>query len=444
MNESQSQSLNDSQILTLLNDRFKEDGVLDTLKLLVRKEILEKIQGESKPKKIKRDFEQKVGDCFIADFLKTHQFYCTYQIFLAECQMNLQDLLETQELLTLSGLGLRDYEDYVYKLSSGTISALEILQKTIKKKYHVEKMDHSCQTETGEESYEEKMKKIERNYLKKIDYSRLNDMLTIEERMQQYSKSCEIKYQTQLELEISRLRDHEINQMRMEERARYEQKLNQLKSGDNEDYQKKLEELKEKEKDALHRLKIKMKMMEEENFKKRNELQIKIDEIEEEKKKFHRHKCLESEEVQREMKELEIAKSKIKKEIQEYQNSRQTLERESQKQAEMQAQFWKEKTDKESKSYKENLKQNNDQDWIAYQKDSCTRLQQQRQYLQEENEFLRNELTEINYKLKIQSQELDKCRQELLVAKDERDIEHNFVQRLEGQLRLIKRAQEIG
>ena len=29
------------------------------------------------------------------------------------------------------------------------------------------------------------------------------------------------------------------------------------------------------------------------------------------------------------MKELEIAKSKIKKEIQEYQNSRQTLERES-------------------------------------------------------------------------------------------------------------------
>ena len=41
-------------------------------------------------------------------------------------------------------MGLRDYEDYVYKLSSGTISALEILQKTIKRKYHVEKMDHSC------------------------------------------------------------------------------------------------------------------------------------------------------------------------------------------------------------------------------------------------------------------------------------------------------------
>jgi hypothetical protein len=67
------------------------------------------------------------------------------------------DYLGTQELCTLLGLNIREYEDYLQRIDRGEISALEVLIGVIRRKEAVERIDHSCQTDAGEPTYEERM-----------------------------------------------------------------------------------------------------------------------------------------------------------------------------------------------------------------------------------------------------------------------------------------------
>ncbi|CAK69710.1 unnamed protein product (macronuclear) [Paramecium tetraurelia] len=436
MRQEESESLTESQVLLFMNEKMREEGMLDRIKLQVRKEIVDKLMQEPKSKKPKRQFDLKVADCFVINFLQTQNFLCTAEIFIQECGLDRVDILQTQELLQLHGLTIRDYEQHLFQLQQGTISALEIMRSVIKRKYQVEKSDHSCQTDEREETYEQKMRNLENGFLKKVNYSRLHDMQTIEERMNNLRKDIEQKYQAKLEAEIVRLREHEMEMIRQEERIRYEKMLKQMKSGADEEYTEKLKELKKKEEDALIRINAKLKAIEQDKFEKQQEIQRQLHELEQEKIKYHRHKCLDSDVVKQELAEMDAIKLDLRKAMDEYKKSKESLDQQNIKQAEMLNEYWKEKIAKEREAKKEDGI-DDETDWVKYQKDNCSRLQKQREYLLSENETLRQEINELNYKIQEVQKELDKCRNELMQAKDERDVEHNYSMRLEGQIRII-------
>lgn len=71
-------------------------------------------------------------------------------------------------------------------------------------------MDHSCQTEAGIETYEQRMAKVESEYLRRVDYFKLTNAATLEERLTAVRRECEQRYRAQLEHEVERLRTAEL------------------------------------------------------------------------------------------------------------------------------------------------------------------------------------------------------------------------------------------
>ena len=124
-----------------------------------------------------------------------------------------------------------------------------------------------CQTlteEVGDESLslEQKLRRLDLNYLEKADAERAAPFKSLESRMLKYKQECEQRYKTDLDNEVRRLKEFEVSRIRLEEAARYRDRMESFRNEMEELHLEKVKELKLREQSAMDRLRSKEQELE--------------------------------------------------------------------------------------------------------------------------------------------------------------------------------------
>ena len=85
-----------------------------------------------------------------------------------------------------------------------------------------------CQTEDASSemlSLDEKLRRIDQNFLEAKDMERAAPFKSLEQRMLKYKQECEARFQNDLQSEIKRLKEFEVSRIRIEEAAKYRDKM---------------------------------------------------------------------------------------------------------------------------------------------------------------------------------------------------------------------------
>ena len=106
-------------------------------------------------------------------------------------------------------------------------------------------------------SIDQKLSRIDHNYLDKVDVERAAPFKTMEQRMLKYKQECELRYKTDLANEIRRLKEFEVSRIRMEEASRYRDRMESFRLEMETMHLEKVKELKTREENAIERIKSK-------------------------------------------------------------------------------------------------------------------------------------------------------------------------------------------
>ena len=101
---------------------------------------------------------------------------------------------------------------------------------------------------------DEKLRRIDHNFLEAKDMERAAPFKSLEQRMLKYKQECELRYQTDLQNEIRRLKEFEVSRIRIEEAAKYRDKMEAFRQEMENLHLDKVRELKQREENAMDRI----------------------------------------------------------------------------------------------------------------------------------------------------------------------------------------------
>lgn len=103
-------------------------------------------------------------------------------------------------------------------------------------------------------SLDEKLRKIDQNFLEAKDIERAAPYKSLEQRMLKYKQECEARFQNDLQTEIRRLKEFEVSRIRIEEAAKYRDKMEAFRQEMENLHLDKVRELKQREENAMERI----------------------------------------------------------------------------------------------------------------------------------------------------------------------------------------------
>eukprot|EP00347_Sterkiella_histriomuscorum_P022258 403331120 len=280
----------ENELKRRLYENMKKAGILDGLKSNMRGRLYEqlKLKNDKSGLNIKDQSNRlsfKLAISIIADLMQKCDMQYALSVFLPECGIQ-QEILSKPEILEV--LKLDKDENY---LNSGTSSkqSKEItpllidLMDILKQNGSVKPNMSSCYIQTeeaGEESLslDQKLRKIDNNYMEKQDIERLMPFKALEERMLKYKQECDLQYKMDLENEVRRLREFESSKIRMDEAQKYRLKLQEYRDDLEKLQQDKLKELKIRENEAWERIKNKERDLDKISFEYRQK-QLRDEEV---------------------------------------------------------------------------------------------------------------------------------------------------------------------
>lgn len=132
-------------------------------------------------------------------------------------------------------------------------------------------VDASAQTDESLEglSVDQRLRRIDLNFMEKIEAERMMPYKTLEERMVKYKRECDERARQEVLSEVARVREIEVSHVRLEEAARYRTKLNDFRSELDVIHEQKVRELKIREQETLERWKAKEREIEAAGFEHR-------------------------------------------------------------------------------------------------------------------------------------------------------------------------------
>ena len=113
---------------------------------------------------------------------------------------------------------------------------------------------------------DQKLKRVDYNYLEKVDMERAAPFKSLEERMLKFKHECEARYKNDLQSEVRRLKEFEVSRIRIEEAARYRDKMEAFRTEMENLHLEKVKELKMREESVMDRIKGKERELEKTAF----------------------------------------------------------------------------------------------------------------------------------------------------------------------------------
>jgi len=249
---------------------FKEAGLHDHLKSQMRYDIIQKIQKKSLASTANKENMNTINQSkentlnfrilisVVSEFLEFYGYNYTQAVFLPEAKHTNQTLTKSEiiEILHLNKIISRDDPSPILnKIIDFTDRQLDSNKDT---------SSVQCQTdfEGRNVNLEDKLRNIDYEYLQKIDGERNYTQQSFEEKFTKFKKEYDQRMKAELNSEITRIREFELANIRLDEAEKYRLKMEQYRDELDKVYTDKLQKLREREKDTIERCKQQLKALE--------------------------------------------------------------------------------------------------------------------------------------------------------------------------------------
>ncbi|KRX11042.1 hypothetical protein PPERSA_05151 [Pseudocohnilembus persalinus] len=143
-----------------------------------------------------------------------------------------------------------------------------------KKQKRIYKTESGTQTDYGDSimNLENKLNFVDQQWKERVQREMAPTAASIEERMERFKKEYETRMKADMQAEITRIRNFEISNIRLEENEKAANEMQEYREELEKKYQEKLQRLREREKETLDRCAQKMKDIESYNHDHRQKL----------------------------------------------------------------------------------------------------------------------------------------------------------------------------
>jgi oral-facial-digital syndrome 1 protein len=242
---------------------LKKNGMLDEIKSQLRAQLLNRLQGkfttgsagalsgEAKSEESTK-FKRRIICSLIGDYLQKENLLYSQSVFVPETGFS-QSLFSVTELEQFFKLPKNPSEERCV-LDFMVGGMLDISLGGYK-----DRSEQFVQTEDLEDNLtlDQKLKKIDNEYLAAQITERQLPFRELEERMIKYKREVDTKMRLDLAAEVSKVREIEIASIKLEESAKYRTKMKEYRNELEQIHKEKLEKLKQRETEVQEKCKRK-------------------------------------------------------------------------------------------------------------------------------------------------------------------------------------------
>lgn len=332
--KSKIRELSGHEFRSRMYERFKKNGIIDSLKTQMRVQILNQMQQESRmeqPSNLvmegdgdsavrKRNLWNQAINGMIAHHLQKTQ--CTYTLSVFVSEANLRETAQMSDVDLLAMIGVlvpNTTDDYYVQIESTNQAARRLGDMYTKKKKQSESIlstivnlfqhlitlqTHSIevQTDKSASSIDSELEKLDENFLFELEQYKKKSVLSLEQRFAEYQAECDRRAREEIASKVKVFEETVVSTMRLQESAKYREKISQIRDDLEKSYLRKMERLSLRERQVMENLESKGKQLDRELFE-------------------HRQSML------REVEKLQLDRSALQKEIQEVEEKKRAMQK---------------------------------------------------------------------------------------------------------------------
>ncbi|PVD35044.1 hypothetical protein C0Q70_06325 [Pomacea canaliculata] len=273
---------------------LRNRGLVNSIKSQLRTNLITELQQSVRGPLTVRDLDPpeqeplllRAANSLVADHLLRGKYEYTLGVFLPESGLAQDKIFQPQDLLRLLHISP---QSRLYQLICAKAEKQKekgLLWQIISELAAIHSngvQDCGIQADLTRlgpvASLDEKLKSLEELYSSKREDLSHSSRTAVEERILTYQRQLEDRYNSQLKLEIARLRDSEIARMRLEEKEKCTKENEKIKKELQRTYQDKYDALVERERNAIERLHKEQELQEKEVYSQRQMLLSEIESI---------------------------------------------------------------------------------------------------------------------------------------------------------------------
>ncbi|XP_076468421.1 centriole and centriolar satellite protein OFD1-like isoform X3 [Babylonia areolata] len=285
--------LSAEELRNRLYHSLRNRGLVNSIKSQLRTNLITELQSVQGPLTL-HDLEPQESDplilraanSLVADHMRRAKYEYSLGVFLPESGLSQDKIFQPEDLMRLLHISpqSRLYKQLWSKADAQTDKGLlwQILTE-------LSALHSRASQDTGTQvdltragpvtSLDAKLHSLEELYSSKRDGLSRSSHSAVEERLLSYQRQLEDRYNSQLKLELARLKDSEIACMKMEEKENGRKELEKSKRELQRTYQEKYDQLVERERNSIERLQKEQELQEKEVYSQRQMLLSEIESI---------------------------------------------------------------------------------------------------------------------------------------------------------------------
>ncbi|XP_032082383.1 oral-facial-digital syndrome 1 protein isoform X1 [Thamnophis elegans] len=266
MSSSEFKALSQDDLRKQLYQTFKNRGVLDTLKMQLRKQLIHELMNpvlcrEILPKSTSSECSSLIivaCNSLVADHLRRCGYEYSLSIFYPESglekdkELSIQDLLQIIRISPRSDLYKMLISDLTKTSKKGFL--VQILTELVEHNFCKETCSAETQTSSAlyKESLAEKLHLIDEQFADMYPQRHLSESFHV--KLAEYKREIEQQLQAEMSQKLQHFKDVEIAKIKMDERAKSQKEISELRKEFQRDHQAKSEALTSRERNAIERL----------------------------------------------------------------------------------------------------------------------------------------------------------------------------------------------
>ncbi|ESO99969.1 hypothetical protein LOTGIDRAFT_64934, partial [Lottia gigantea] len=330
------------ELRSRLYHSLRNRGMVNTIKSQLRNSLVTELQQSLKGRLTLQDLKtpeegsllHRAANSLIVDHLRSYGYDYTNSVFLPESGLSQDKVFSKEDFLQLLHISpqSRLYKQLVI-FKTNTRFKGRFLWKFLSEMSAIHAsatQEFGVQTDLIKvgpiSSLDEKLQVLDQLYSSKRDDMYKSTSMLTEERILNFQKQMEERYQSQLKQEIRRMRENELTKLKIEEREKCRKELDQLRRDMERDYQTRYDSLLVRERNATERLHREQEIRDKEMHSQRQTLQEEIScihqreaEVKREAEVNQRSKRLQDQRIKDKMEDLKHRELEIKRQELEFQ-----------------------------------------------------------------------------------------------------------------------------
>ncbi|CEM18362.1 unnamed protein product [Vitrella brassicaformis CCMP3155] len=273
-----------ARLRSQLHRTIEERGIAQSLKAHLRHQLITTLRGGEGGGPVVSEalgLEERVLGSLVVDYLKVKGKMYSLSVVVPDLGLNPTDVLSRKDVAT--SLHIPPGHPFTHTSTSAQPAPMltdlvGLLQSALRPPKTAECFVQTEDDGPGED-VDAKLCRLEVSHRLALGDVREVDRVGVEERMIRFQRECENRYREELSAEVSRIRQLEMSQVRLEENKRCREEMNQYKAQLDSLHKERVERLRVKEQRAIERLQQKEKDIEHKAYQARQDVIKQLEDI---------------------------------------------------------------------------------------------------------------------------------------------------------------------